>query len=96
MSTLQIPLAFLRSIKGAPASVLLALLFNRRPMTNQELQRWTGYSDQSVTQATRLLMDLGWVIAHGPRGPWSLNARRQWPLMHAPDLPSASGAPPQR
>lgn len=85
------PLTFLRSMKGAPASVLLAFVFTRRPMTNQELQRWTGYSEESITQATHLLLDLGWVSAQGPRGPWTMTAERQLPLMASED--SGPGLP---
>jgi hypothetical protein len=75
------PLTFVRSLKGAPASVFLALLFARHPMTNRELQRWTGYSEQSISQAAHLLVDLGWLSALGPRGPWTLGDGRQLPLM---------------
>ncbi len=86
------PLTFVRALKGAPASVLLALLFNRRPMTNRELQRWTNYSEDTVTGATRLLLDLGWISALGSRGPWTLASGRQLPLTEAQN-PKISGAP---
>ncbi len=79
------PMTFVRSLKGAPASVMLALLFARHPMTNRELERWTGYADAAVAQAARLLVDLGWISALGPRGPWTLPAGRQLPLMQQPD-----------
>lgn len=78
---LENPITFLRSIRGAPACVLWALVLRRRPMTNQELQRWTGYGHDSVTPALRLLVDLGWVSAASSRGPWRLAAGRQVPLM---------------
>ena len=77
------PLTFVRSLKGAPASVFLALLCARRPMTNRELQRWTGYSEQTVSQAAHLLADLGWLSPLGPRGPWTLGEGRQQPLMES-------------
>jgi hypothetical protein len=77
------PMTFVRSIKGAPASVLFALLFTRHPMTNQELQRWTGYSDDTLTAAIQLLVDLGWIVALHARGPWAMDDRRQLPLMQA-------------
>lgn len=73
-------MTFLRAIKGAPASVLWALLFTRRPMTNEELQRWTGYADEALTRATRLLLDLGWISARNQCGPWALADGRQFPL----------------
>lgn len=61
-----------RAIKGASASIVVALLFARRPMTTQELQHWTGYPTDSINQATWRLVQLGWVSALGTRGPWSL------------------------
>jgi len=77
------PQTFVRSIKGAPASVLFALFFVRRPMTGQELQRWTGYGDDNITNAVHLLTDLGWLVAITPRGPWSLSGKsRQLPLVN--------------
>lgn len=91
---LENPITFLRSIRGAPACVLWALIITRRPMTNLEVQRWTGYGHDSVTPALRLLVDLGWVSARSPRGPWCLAAGRQLPMMQIPEteLGGASGA----
>ena len=84
MTALENPMTFVRSIKGAPASVLWALLFTRRAMTAHELERWTGYANENITQATRLLVDLGWATARGVRGPWCLAPGRQFPLMESP------------
>lgn len=86
---------FLRSMKGAPASVLLALIFSRKSLTDRELQRLTGYSDDTITQATRLLVDLGWITASSPRGPWCLAAARQLPLLDRADqqLPRVTTSP---
>lgn len=75
------PMTFVRSLKGAPASVLWALMFTRQMMTSLELQQWTGYKDDNITLATRLLVSLGWVVARSPRGPWGLAEGRQLPLM---------------
>ncbi len=88
------PLTFIRSLKGAPASIFLALLFARRPITNRELQRWTGYGEESIAQATHLLADLGWLSALGPRGPWTLSAGRQLPLMESLPHEAASASAP--
>lgn len=85
------PMTFVRSLKGAPASVFLAFLFLRRPMTNRELQRWTGYGEGAVTQAVHLLVDLGWVSALGPHGPWTMGSERQLPL--TPSLPAEASEP---
>jgi hypothetical protein len=80
-------MTFVQSIKGAPASVLLALGFTRRPMTSRELRDWTGYSDKSVADATRRLADLGWIKAYSRYGPWSMAPGR--PLVD----PRISAAP---
>lgn len=82
-SRFENPQTFVRSIKGAPSSILWALLFVRRPMTNQELQRWTGFGDDNITNGVKLLAELGWVVAISPRGPWALaDQARQLPLVN--------------
>lgn len=77
------PLTFVRSIKGAPASILWAFVISRRVMTALELQEWTGYKGDNITVAVRLLVNLGWLSARSPRGPWCLVEGRQLPLMEA-------------
>ena len=74
-------MTFVRAIKGAPASILWAFLVTRRVMTALELQQWTGYKGDNITVAVRLLVDLGWLSARSPRGPWCLVEGRQLPLM---------------
>ena len=74
-------MTFVRAIKGAPASVLWALMLTQSMMTALELQQWTGYKGDNITVALRLLVDLGWVVARSPRGPWGLAEGRQLPLM---------------
>ena len=83
---LENPLTFVRSLKGAPASILWAFFFTRRVMTALELQEWTGYKGDNITVAVRLLVNLGWLIARSPRGPWCLADGRQFPLMDESDL----------
>lgn len=80
-----------RSLKGAPASVLCVLGFTRVPMTNQELQHWTGYAHERITTALRLLTDLGWVTAVSPRGPWLLAERGATSLMQLPPAAGSAG-----
>jgi len=75
------PMTFVRAIKGAPASILWALMITRSMMTALELQQWTGYQGDAITVAVRLLVSLGWVVARTPRGPWALAEGRQLPLM---------------
>lgn len=81
--TFENPQTFVRSIKGAPCSVLMALFFVQRPMNGKELARWTGYADENITNAVHLLTDLGWLVAISPRGPWGLAGKaRQLPLVN--------------
>lgn len=80
------PQTFVRSLKGAPASVLWAFFFCRRAMTALELQEWTGYGGDNLTVALRLLVNLGWLAARSSRGPWTLVEGRQLPLMAESDL----------
>jgi hypothetical protein len=65
-------IAFLHTVKGAPALVLLALSSVGRAMTNRELQLFTGYAEENVSHAISLLVAMGFVTMKGPRGPWSL------------------------
>lgn len=74
-------MTFVRAIKGDAASVLWALIITQRMMTALELQQWTGYKGDNITVSVRLLIDLGWVVARTPRGPWGLAEGRQLPLM---------------
>ena len=79
-------MTFVRSLKGAPASILWAFFFTRQTMTALELQQWTGYAGDNITVAIRLLVDLGWLSARSSRGPWCLVDGRQLPLMADSDL----------
>lgn len=54
------PVGFVRSLKGAPASILLALIANNNnPIKARDLQTWTGYSDKSITQGLDILKAQG-------------------------------------
>ena len=86
MPVLENPMSFVRLLKGAPGSILWALLFTRRAMTNQELQVWTGYADENVSKGLAFLEGLNWVTGRTSRGPWSLATGMQLPLSEdAPD-----------
>jgi hypothetical protein len=71
---------FLQSIKGAPASVLLALALSGRSLTVKDLQTWTRCGHSQVTNALRSLLAAGWVRARTFRGPWMLASGRQLPF----------------
>lgn len=64
--------AFIRSLKGPPLSVFLALMCTNQSMSNEELQVWTSYGHEAVTLATRALTHLGLISAGSRRGPWSI------------------------
>jgi hypothetical protein len=71
-AAVQHPLLFVQSLKGAPASVLLALAIAGRFMSHQELQLWTRCGKNQVTFALKTLTYLGWAVGRSFRGPWAL------------------------
>jgi hypothetical protein len=75
---------FVQSLKGAPASVLLALGWARRPMSHQELQVWTRCGHRQVTFALQSLVAMGCVSARTLRGPWQLARGCQLPVLPVP------------
>jgi hypothetical protein len=66
-------------MKGAAHTVLAVLAYNARPMSNRDLQQWTGYHADTITRVLRDLMQMGWVTARSPNGPWSLRGGRRVP-----------------
>ena len=75
-----------QSLRGAPASVLLALAVTGRFMSHKELQLWTRCGKDQVTFALRSLVHLGWAAARTSRGPWV--------LVRPLDFPPVEGASP--
>lgn len=69
---LQNPMLFVQALKGAPASVLLALALTGRFMSHKELQIWTRCGKNQVTFALQSLTQLGWAVGRTFRGPWAL------------------------
>lgn len=84
------PQLTLRSLKGAPLSVLLALRLAEAPLPQKALTLWTGYSDKTVAAALDLLVNMGLAAAHGRGQGWSL-APAAVPLLQA--LAGATAAP---
>lgn len=80
------PLTFVRSLKGAAASVLWAFFFCRRAMTVKELVIWTAWKGDNVIEALHMLVETGWLTSQSSRGPWNLVEGRQFPLMAESDL----------
>ena len=75
-------MSFYRTMKGAPHTVLAVLAYNGRPMTNRELQLWTGYHADTITRAMQDLIELGWLAAQTSSGPWYLAHGRRVPCLH--------------
>jgi len=80
---------FLQSVKGAPASVLLALGWAGRPLSHKELLLWTRCGHDQITQALRSLVRLGWVTGRTSRGPWRLAKGHAIPAAFKPADASA-------
>lgn len=57
----------LRAIRGAPCTVLLALLLTDHPLGNRDLCHATGYTDKTVTAAVDALIAAGLAQRHAYR-----------------------------
>jgi len=67
------PLTALRSLKGAPLSCLVALMFASQPVGKEWLSRITGYSDKPVSAALDYLLEMGFVTSSGRYHAWQIN-----------------------
>lgn len=75
------PLTALRSLKGAPLSCLVALMFASQPVGKEWLSRITGYSDKPVSAALDYLLEMGFVTSSGRYHSWQINQQAiQLPL----------------
>lgn len=74
---------FVRPLKGAAASVLVALLACGGNMTQLELQHVTGYSDKPIAAGLAVLEALGTVQFHGRLLGWSLSRQYSFSLRPA-------------
>lgn len=57
--------SLVRALKGAPVTVLLLMMIERRPLTLGYIRRHTGYTDKVVHDAVLLLQDYGMVLQTG-------------------------------
>ena len=64
---------FVRSLKGASASILITLILMRRNFQNKELELVTGYSDKPIKKGLALLELHGLVRNHGRQYGWALS-----------------------
>lgn len=76
---------FVRPLKGAAASIMVALLVSGRNMTALELRHVTGYSDKPVASGLAMLEALGAVQFHGRQFGYALT--RQYALPYRTALP---------
>ena len=83
----------IRSMRGAPSSILLVLLFSGRSITNKDLQLITGYTDKPIASALALLESYGYAQNNGRYSGWSFPLTRQLPLFMRPSIEPV-GRPP--
>lgn len=81
-----------RTLKGAPLSILILMLITRQSHTNQFFIRFTGYSDKTVAAALGLLQELS-LVAPSPGG-WRLVSDQPFLLQLNTEnfRPSSSGS----
>ena len=88
-------IGILRVVKGAAASVLLALIFNQAAMGAKELSRRTAWCESEITEALKDLADLGLIENFARYNGWALTPRAR-SLMLAGlvegELPAGEGA----
>lgn len=80
------PLTALRSLKGAPLSCLVALIFANQPVGKEWLARVTGYSDKPVSSAMDYLLEMGFVINGGRTEAWEIHQEFRQLSMRNPEL----------
>ena len=75
----------LRTLKGAPLSILMAMMLARQPVSAQYLESVTGYTDKPTQAGLRVLSEFGYITRNG-RYNWQLASNiEQLPLMN-PEL----------
>lgn len=80
------PLTALRSLKGAPLSCLVALMFANQPVGKEWLARVTGYSDKPVSAAMDYLLEMGFVSNAARTESWELHSRIRQLMVGNPEL----------
>ena len=80
------PLTALRSLKGAPLSCLVALMFANQPVGKEWLARVTGYSDKPVSSAMDYLLEMGFVTNAARTESWELHSQIRQLMIGNPEL----------
>jgi hypothetical protein len=102
---MEFTVEMLRTLKGAPLSILMAMVLARQPVSAQYLEAVTGYTDKPVQAGLRMLSEFGYITRNG-RYDWQLaNTTEQLPLMYQeleetenltpPTLTGTGQTPPQ-
>lgn len=87
MQKFELTSTMVKTLKGAPLSVLMLLLLARQPVSAQYLERESGYSDKAVNSALLYLADHGLITRNG-RYAWQIAAGvKVLPLMNLIDEP---------
>ena len=81
----------IRSLKGAPLSVLCVLTMADQPVTQEFCERASGYTDKPVRQALRLLEELGY-ISHNKRHAWQIITGTAKLSINLPEIPAQAEA----
>jgi hypothetical protein len=85
------PIRMVREFKGAPLSIIMVLSMVQQRVTQEYLERATGYTDKPVSQALAYLQEIG-LVNHTQSG-WMLikNNQMQMPLAIPLALEDANG-----
>ncbi len=80
MISFENPIRMVRELKGAPLSILMVLSMVHQRVTQEYLERSTGYTDKPVSQALAYLQEIG--LADHTRSGWQLikSDRLQLPM----------------
>ena len=90
------PIRMVREFKGAPLSIIMVLSMVQQRVTQEYLERSTGYTDKPVSQALAYLQEIG--LADHTRSGWQLikSDRLQLPLPLALEGEDLGQAEPDR
>ena len=90
---IQLTTSQLRGLKGAPISVLMAMILVGQPVGAEWLEDTTGYTYKVVASALRFLSEIGYIQRNG-RYHWVITGEvTQMPLMAPqPELPDPTPA----
>jgi len=93
MQSFDPSIKLVRTLKGAPLSILMILRLIGQPATAEYLERTSGYTDKPVNAALLLLEEYGLISRNG-RYAWQICAGvQQLPLMNMLDNPSSNENP---